>query len=159
MTNKKRLINCVLYTLLLGIFLTGCGTQKQQNQVDLLESAVSVNAPQQETEDVVIGTAYGDLHYPDQWTEFVKTEQIENDDSIVVTFEAEINGKRYPLFKTTIGGENGDLAGTITDSAGTIRNVYIYVEELPEDPELTEEEQNRLYAMQEDLNYLIDSLE
>ena len=57
-----------------------------------------------------------------------------------------------------IGGEGANSVGTLTDSAGTSRNVSINVDEIVQDPDLTEGEQNRLYAMQEDLNYLIDNL-
>ncbi len=41
---------------------------------------------------------------------------------------------------------------------GTQRNVYLYVDTLPEDSGLEEAEQTRFYAMQEDLNYLIEHL-
>ena len=47
----------------------------------------------------------------------------------------------------------------MTDNGGTKRTVYMQVYELEGDSELTATEQNRLYAMQEDLNYLIDHLE
>ena len=43
-------------------------------------------------------------------------------------------------------------------SVGTQRNVYLYVDTLPEDSGLEEAEQTRFYAMQEDLNYLIEHL-
>ena len=46
----------------------------------------------------------------------------------------------------------------MTDDTGTQRNVYLHVEELPADSGLEETEQTRFYAMQEDLNYLIDNL-
>ena len=108
--------------------------------------------------DIIISTQYGDLYYPDQWTEFVKTEQKSENDVVVVRFGAEINSKVYPLFEVMIGGEGANSVGTLTDSAGTSRNVSINVDEIVQDPDLTEGEQNRLYAMQEDLNYLIDNL-
>ena len=57
-----------------------------------------------------------------------------------------------------IGGDGSDVVGSLTDSVGTQRNVYLYVDTLPEDSGLEEAEQTRFYAMQEDLNYLIDHL-
>ena len=65
---------------------------------------------------------------------------------------------QYPLFKVTIGEGDGSKIGELTDSAGTKRDVYLQLEEIQEDPNLNDGEQNRLYAMQEDLNYLIDNL-
>lgn len=145
----KRKICAVLAVgaMLFALLLNGCektekGTENQVNNAN----------------DIIISTQYGDLHYPDQWTEFVRTEQKNENDIVVVSFTAEINSKAYPLFDVTIGGENANSVGTLTDSAGTPRNVSINVDEIVQDPELTEGEQNRLYAMQEDLNYLIDTL-
>ena len=57
-----------------------------------------------------------------------------------------------------IGGDGSDVVGSLTDSVGTQRNVYLYVDTLPEDSGLEEAEQTRFYAMQEDLNYLIEHL-
>ena len=133
--------------MLFALLLNGCektekGTENQVNNAN----------------DIIISTQYGDLYYPDQWTEFVKTEQKSENDVVVVSFGAEINSKVYPLFEVMIGGEGANSVGTLTDSAGTSRNVSINVDEIVQDPDLTEGEQNRLYAMQEDLNYMIDNL-
>ena len=87
------------------------------------------------------------------------TEQQENGDTIVVSFVATLHNTSYRLFEVTIGGTEGAAAGELTDNGGTKRTVYMQVYELEGDSELTATEQNRLYAMQEDLNYLIDHLE
>ena len=58
----------------------------------------------------------------------------------------------------TIGEGDGSKIGELTDGAGTKRDVYVQLEEIQEDPNLNDGEQNRLFAMQEDLNYLIDNL-
>ena len=133
--------------MLFALLLNGCektekGTENQVNNAN----------------DIIISTQYGDLYYPDQWTEFVKTEQKSENDVVVVSFGAEINSKVYPLFEVMIGGEGANSVGTLTDSAGTKHDVYLQLEEIQEDPNLNDGEQNRLYAMQEDLNYLIDNL-
>lgn len=112
----------------------------------------------QVSESIEITTAYGTLYYPDQWEEFIETEQQTTGDTIVVSFVAQIQDVEYPLFEITIAGTEGSEVGELTDEEGTKRTVYLHVDELDEDPALTEGEQNRLYAMQEDLNYLIDNL-
>ena len=63
-----------------------------------------------------------------------------------------------PLFVVTIGAENGVLIGTIRDDAKVTRNVYLTSSEIVFDESITAEEQRSILAMQEDLNYLIDSL-
>ena len=62
------------------------------------------------------------------------------------------------MFQVTIGDSEDALVGELTDSSGTKRNVYMSVVEIEPSEELSEEEQQRVYAMQEDLNYLIDHL-
>lgn len=133
--------------MLFALLLNGCektekGTENQVNNAN----------------DIIISTQYGDLYYPDQWTECVQIDQSTAGNALVVSFAAQINDVQYPLFKVTIGEGDGSKIGELTDSAGTKRDVYLQLEEIQEDPNLNDGEQNRLYAMQEDLNYLIDNL-
>ena len=78
--------------------------------------------------------------------------------TVTVTFETKSGEESYELFRILIGGDGSDVVGSLTDSVGTQRNVYLYVDTLPEDSGLEEAEQTRFYAMQEDLNYLIEHL-
>ena len=82
----------------------------------------------------------------------------QNGSTVTVTFETKSGEESYELFRILIGGDGSDVVGSLTDSVGTQRNVYLYVDTLPEDSGLEEAEQTRFYAMQEDLNYLIDNL-
>ena len=75
-----------------------------------------------------------------------------------MSFETKSVKNSYPLFEILIGEDSGDVVGTLTDDAGTQRKVYLHAEELPKDTKLKKNEQTRFYAMQEDLNYLIDHL-
>lgn len=142
----KRLTKGIATILFFSMLLTGCGG----GEAEITETQVS--------ESIEITTDYGTLYYPDQWEEFIKTEQQTIGETIVVSFVAQIQDVEYPLFEVTIGGSEGTEVGELTDEEGAKRIVYLHVNELEEDPALTEGEQNRLYAMQEDLNYLIDNL-
>ena len=62
------------------------------------------------------------------------------------------------MFQVVVGDSDEVEVGTLTDESGTQRKVYMKVTELEEEDALTDTEQNRLYAMQEDLNYVIDHL-
>ena len=163
----KNSMKCLVSSILLCVLLAGCSagesgsSDKQQEGIAVEHTAGSVeSAPTvEELEESKIETVYGTLYYPKQWEEYMTTEQQENGDTIVVSFVATLHNTSYRLFEVTIGGTEGTAAGELTDAEGTKRTVYMQVYELEGDSELTATEQNRLYAMQEDLNYLIDHLE
>lgn len=155
--------------------LTGCGSDKEDKTTG--ESAAAAQTaptvaqtepPMEQTEPtaaqtesdpyVTVGTPYGDLYYQSMWSDCMKTEQTRNGDALEVSFSTQINGKAYLLFVVVIGPGDGTPAGELTDAEGTKREVSVRFEELAESPELTEGERNRLYAMQEEINYVIDNL-
>ena len=138
-----KLIGYLLCVALLCGLLAGCGNDKVQEGQNDNVSADTI------PEDVVVHTDYGDLHYPDRWQEYVTIRQEQNGNTIAVTFETKSGEETYELF---------EVVGSLSDDTGTQRNVYLRVEELPADSGLEETEQTRFYAMQEDLNYLIDHL-
>lgn len=150
---KLAMFFCILLLCLMSV---GCG--KGKDDVDKSTTTTPEGTVQEERVDAVIETEFGSLHYPEQWSGFIKTRQDKQDDHIKVEFLAQINDKEYPLFNAVIGNGDGVKVGDLTDAAGQQRPVYIEMTELEEDPDLAENEQNRLYAMQEDLNYLIDNL-
>lgn len=163
----KKSMKCLISLILLCVLLAGCsagetgssGKQHEGTAAEHTAGSVESAPTVEELEESKIETAYGTLYYPKQWEEYVTTEQQENGDTIVVSFVATLHNTSYRLFEVTIGGTEGAAAGELTDNGGTKRTVYMQVDELEGDPALTATEQNRLYAMQEDLNYLIDHLE
>lgn len=144
---------CVIFVC--GL-LAGCGSDNAPDvQKEQSNSTAPADVP---SEGLAVHTEYGDLYYPERWQEYVTIRQEQNGDTIAVIFETESGDKTYELFKVLIGNDSGDVVGSLTDNAGTQRNVYLQVDELPADSGLEEAEQTRFYAMQEDLNYLIDNL-
>ena len=73
---------------------------KTQNKSEHTENISQENS---ETEYMVIETEYGDLLYPEQWSEYLKTEQNMEKDSLQVSFSAQLEDKNYPMFQVTIG--------------------------------------------------------
>lgn len=157
MERKKcqKLICCLLCTALLCGLLAGCSRDKTANEQSAPDTASAANSI---PEDIVVHTEYGDLHYPDRWQEYVTIRQEQNGNTIVAVFETKSGEETYELFRILIGDDGSDVVGSLTDSTGTQRNVYLHVNALSEDSSLEEAEQTRFYAMQEDLNYLIDHL-
>lgn len=150
-----------------GCQLPGGGPTQPADQTDSARSEATVvsdasqegSAQEDEQADsLVIETEYGDLYYPEQWSEYVTTSQEMTDGSLGVVFSARIGETEYPMFKVTIGDSADAEVGTLTDDSGTARTVHMSVYELGETPDLSAEEQQRVVAMQEDLNYVIDHL-
>ena len=149
---KKRALCCFAALTVLAGLLAGCRhvTPEQETQT-------TIGTTEALPEDILISTAYGDLHYPDQWREYLQVQQSTEGDELTACFTASFDGKAYVLFNVIIGNKEGDVVGKITDAQGTVRDVAIRVPEISMEG-LSEDEQNRIYAMQDELNYLIDHL-
>lgn len=147
-----------------ALVLAGCGNGAPTSSASGNAAQAGTEAAQVDevqpaaAEDMAIETKYGTLHYNDQWREYVKIDQIEEGDVVSVSFTALINEKEYPLFVVNIGGGDGSEVGKLTDAEGKERIVYIKASEIKEEEDLDANEQNRLYAMQEDINYVVDHL-
>ncbi len=163
--------------LICTLIMSGCGAQKAAestgSSADSTASAALSVVSEAETgslptesgtlsagteQDWVIPTQYGDLHFDDQWQDSVKTSETDQDGVADVAFTAEIDGSSYPLFDVKIGGDGDDAVGTLKDSEGNKRNVYIEPHDLDEGASLDDSEKNQYYAMKESVNYLIDHL-
>lgn len=106
---------------------------------------------------ILVKTRYGCLYYQDQWEEFMQVVRTGEGDGVVVYFIAKFEDKSFPLFSLRIGEFEGDPVGQITDADGVKHDVFIAMEEIDVSG-LTEGEQNRLFAMQEEINFIIENL-
>lgn len=131
----------------------------EETQAPTVQQVTEETKPAISAKGVLIHTKYGDLYYQEQWEEFMFVETVDNGTYIIVAFEAEVESVRYPLFHLTIGQIEGDSIGQITDEQGNKHDVAVFMEEVDGLHNLTEGEQNRLFAMQEEINYLIENLE
>lgn len=147
----------ILCLLTIGLLLAGCSTNSS-TQKGNASAPGGQSAQAEHAEEIVIGTAYGDLYYPAQWEEFLQVDQTEDGESVQVAFSGKVDETLYPLFTIIIGSGDGVSAGTLTDKDGTQHEVYVQIREVTGNAALSQIELNRLYAMQEDLNYLIDNL-
>lgn len=105
---------------------------------------------------MTISTRYGDLCFSDQWGEDLHVEQSSSGSTEIAAFTADIDGQTYPLFRVEIVDSAGDpsAVGTLTDSQGVRRDVFVSMDPLPE-----EEQPDQLYAMRDGVNDLIDQLQ
>lgn len=131
---------------------------ERSDTTESAEDTPSRNFPEEGKDYVSIATKYGELRYQEQWTETMLTAQKTDGDNVVVEFTASVGENTYPLFDVIIGEAEGSPMGEITDGSGTKRSVYFNVKEIGDISALTQDEQNLLYAMQEDVNYILDNL-
>ena len=173
----KKLV-CAFALLLSGAMLlsglAGCGTRTPSGTETSATSgtaseteapATSDTVSETETEDPdrdwePVKTKFGTFRFPDQWFDFLETEQSETEDAVTVLFRAVIGDRKIDLYELTVGAGEGEAAGTLTGPDGIGRGVYVRLLELPDlsGLGLSEGETDRVYAMQESLNSVIDSL-
>ena len=138
-------------------------TESQETQEDSSVSEDSADAGNNDeetaTELMEINTEYGTLFYPVEWEDSLNTEETNSDGFLTVLFSTEADGQSYDLFRVMINSEEGDSVGTVTSEDGTERNVFVETLELSDISGLSEDEQNRLYAMQEGINVLMENLD
>ena len=145
MRNKKLLVAVCGIVLAL---LLGCGKNSPQP---------SLSPSQDDRANHAIKTACGDLYFPEEWNDAVAVREQPTEFGSSVVFETELEGEKIILFTLNIGGGEGDEIGKLTDQNGQVRSVRMVISELhPEG--VDEQSANRLFAMQEDINYLIDHL-
>ena len=102
---------------------------------------------------MTIDTKYGNLYYPARWEKRLETKVKSNE----VTFYAVIDKEKTKLFNVFFDSEEGSVVGHLEIDGKTVP-VSVLVEELPADNDWSEGEAFSIYAMQEDVNYVIENL-
>lgn len=123
-------------------------------QLQLSEPEIAATA---EPTELSIETEYGVLNYPAKWKHCLSTEQI---NEYMLEFRCCIPD-RDPvlLFTVLLHSEDGDIISSITDENGVQTALSIWIAELELDENWTDAERDMIYAMQEDMNYLLDALQ
>lgn len=162
----KKLIAAALM-ILLCFSMAACGTGDDKDAAQGSEISSDSSAVQSETDGssedesslMTIETQYGSLYYPAEWEDALETSETLEDETDSVVFAVTADDQEYTLFIIMICDAEGDSVGTVTDDSGQTRNVFIDISELPDLSDLSEEEQDQLYAMQEAVNVLIENLQ
>lgn len=174
----RKHISTLISCLLVFSMLAGCGAEKtpvaeddpiQEETIEATETSDLTEEPdvideveeptELEPNEVLVKTKFGNLYYQDQWEGFMQVMISEDDVYTTVAFAGEINGVQYSLFQLNIGDAEDEPSAWITDDQGEKHGVYVSMEEIGMIPELTEGEQNRLFAMQEEINFILENLE
>lgn len=103
------------------------------------------------TENMIIQTAYGELRYPKKWEPQARF--VSNGDTL--TCYATLSGhSQIALFDVYFGQDQGYPIGTLDGVS-----VNVKTHELELDESWTDDQVQTLYAMQEDINHLIQKLQ
>lgn len=163
MRSTKTVLIVILLGVLLLAIISGCGrdadnknTTRQTNvQIGTEETKdAELSDPTRDWEP--IETKLGRFRYPEDLFDYLETEQTESGNTLKVLFRAVIRDVKIDLFEFDIGGGEGEPVGKITGTDGVVRDLYLRFIELQNLSELSDGERNRVYAMQEALNFVLD---
>lgn len=167
--NKKRNQTTRIYILILvvglaiglgvGALLFGGDSSKKDLQKDKGNDKITGTLEEMIREDgFVIKTPVVDLYYPKKWEDKVRIEQV-NGDVQMVQFFATLEGKpEVHLFDICFGGEDGYTLGYLNPDKSNPIEVKIISYDFDHGDEWTAEEENDIYSMQYDINYILGML-
>lgn len=166
-TNSSKIIITVLITIIALLLiviaallwmLLGKSDGKIKGNIFYQGQNITVGNPDDKREAIEIVTKYGAFYYPIEWEKNLRTEIVDKD-GYKVEFYGTVEGKEEQhLFDLFFNGSIGYNLGTLTTENG--ENVAINIESYSFDLDdtWTEDEEFVLYAMQDDINYMIGKL-
>lgn len=120
-----------------------------------LKELVQEETAQKVREDFTVETPYGVLSCQSAWGQDLFAEVLEGHVCTVTFFGKMTETDAIPLFSIIYGGDSGRFLGELEE--GTVP-VYLQYYGLPADGSMPQETMNKLYAMQEEVNRVIQSL-
>lgn len=151
-------IVCILALIIGGITLIfGDKGKNKDTELEKTDKNTEITNDQEEIDSFEIETEHCTLYYPLTWAEQIEVEFSE-EAGYKVEFWGNVDGKEAKhLFNICFNSDDGDLLGYF-EREDEVVNVSVERIDLDFDSDWTEEEQNQIYAMQEEMNYVIDML-
>lgn len=139
-----------LNDVLAGLNLTTPQEEPQEPQNGTL--------PPEDDETMSIDTPAGELYYPARWKDYLKLEVIQ-EGVYTLEFYANLEGfEPVPLFNVYLGGDQGIYVMDLTASDGSVVKLYVEIHEIEADINWTDAQKAIVFAMQEDMNFLLSAL-
>lgn len=149
---------CILIVLIGGFILVlGKADKEKMWEANKEDKNVQSMNEQEEINSFEIETKYCTLYYPEIWKEQIEI-NFSDEVGYKVEFYGNVDGKESKhLFNICFNSDDGDLLGYF-DSEEVV-NVSVERIDLEFDSDWTDEEQTQIYAMQEEMNFVVDMLD
>lgn len=155
MKSKKKLkLIAVLLLVVISLVIAIVMLPKLGNDKSVIDSDLYSD----DVKDFSISTTYGDVYFPEEWKNIMKTSVITDGDKEIVEFRACLEGKEeIHVFDLVFGGDKFELGQIVDGDKKTAVSINSYLYEL--DDTWTDEEKMTLSTIEFDINYLINNLE
>lgn len=119
----------------------------------------NVEKPTVSNNEIVLNTPYVDLKYPGEWSSMLRVENIVGKVH-TVAFYGKVEGMdEVHLFDVIFGDVVENPIGTLMSKKNSRIIVGMNVYPISYDDSLTEEQKDKLFSMQDALNYVVDNLQ
>lgn len=107
-------------------------------------------------DELQIETDIGTLVFPGKWEDYLSTELV--DDYALEFHCCLLEHDPVLVFTVLLRSEDGDIISSITDADGVQHTLSVWIANPVFDESWSQAEVDTVYAMQEDLNYLLEAL-
>lgn len=128
-----------------------------QLKLSKVDSPVQDESVEDPDDELLIDTDIGTLVFPGKWEQYLYTELV--DDYALEFYCCLSDREPVLLFTVLLRSEDGDIISSITAEDGIKHALSIWIAVPDFDQSWTEAEIDTVYAMQEDMNYLLSALE
>jgi hypothetical protein len=127
-----------------------------QLQLSKVEPPVQEEPTENPVDELLIDTDIGTLVFPGKWEQYLYTELV--DDYALEFYCCLPDREPVLVFTVLLRSEDGDIISSITDEDGVCHRLSIWIANPEFDKTWTEAELDMVFAMQEDMNYLLNAL-
>ena len=128
--------------------------------VTLFSGCSKSNGKEEDIPTIQIETPFGALDYPEKWADKVRTQWNGTQEAGNITFSSKLDGKdEIALFQVHFAEEAQMPVGRLQTAEHQGVSVGISFLDITFDGEWTEAEKDEIYAMQEDVNVIIQKME
>lgn len=144
---KKLLYFLIILCVLTITLFTGCSSP--QTPADLYA---------EDMKSFYTETTYGMLEFPERWEPYVSCKRINEDNTEIVQYWVKIENYDEVHIFDIVFGQDGYYVGTIENDNGKSVDVRVISYEAQLGDEWIDEDANTVYAIAEDINYLLVKL-
>lgn len=154
----------IVIFIVLGILVIKNNNKKPDGNSDIRETQIDnqseesgANKKNRQT-GIPIDTPYGELFFSEEWNDFLEV-KVSDKTNYTIAFYTNLEKEKIKLFSVVFGSDSkGELLGTIDDQWGETREVSIIINELKGMENISEENRDVGYAMQEEVNDIIEQI-